>query len=190
MTRRWLGYPMLTIALLLAVFTVVHVVFAEQPEDCAPEDREIPGNTNSPCKWDYHFDEITSVRYDVVENAEGNTCHEVLVFSPYVAAWDLTPDAYIHLSMGKKDEKGKIQPVRLRDGMGAGLVGKPGNSINGDSRIPSGREHNKAHHILFSQFQRARKKLLGHLLLPRNPRLDLRRKSLSRRLPRSKNQRI
>ena len=129
MTRRWLGYPMLTIALLLAVFTVVQVVFAEQPEDCAPEDREMPGNTNSPCKWDYHFDEITSVRYDVVENAEGNTCHEVLVFSPYAAAWDLTPDAYIHLSMGKKDEKGKTQPVRLRDGMGAGLVGKPGNSI-------------------------------------------------------------
>ena len=50
-TRRWLGYPLLGLALLLAVFTVANVAFAERPEDCAPEDREIPGNTNSPCKW-------------------------------------------------------------------------------------------------------------------------------------------
>ena len=78
MKGRWLGYPLLALALLIAVFTAANITFAERPEDCAPEDREIEGNTNSPCKWDYHLNEITSVRYSVAENTEGNTCHEVL----------------------------------------------------------------------------------------------------------------
>ncbi len=131
MTRRWLGYPLLALALLLAVFTAAHIAFAEQPEDCAPGDREIPGNTNSPCKWDYHFDEITSVRYGVTENTEGNTCHEVLLFSPYYGGWDVTLGASVQMWMGQKNEQGAIQPARLRGGrsIGAGLVGKPGNSI-------------------------------------------------------------
>ena len=130
MTNRWLSYPLLALALLLAVFTAAHIVLAEQPEDCAPEDREIAGNTNSPCKWDYRADTITSVRYDVVENAEGNTCHEVLVFSPYNGAWDVALEAYARVSMGRKDARGTIQPARLpNSSIGAELVGKPGNSI-------------------------------------------------------------
>ena len=95
MITRWLSYPLLTLSLLFAVFTAAHIAFAEQPEDCAPEDREILGNTNSPCKWDYHFDEITSVRYDVADNTEGNTCHEVLVFGPYDSALHLPPEASV-----------------------------------------------------------------------------------------------
>ena len=147
-TRRWLGYLMLALALLLAVFAAAHIVLAERPDDCAPEDREIAGNTNSPCKWDYHFDEITSVRYDVTENTEGNTCHEVLVFSPYNGAWDVTLEAYARVSMGRKDEKGAIQPARLPGSrsIGVELVGKPGNSI---TVIPGYRPSDNARLTIF-----------------------------------------
>ena len=105
MTNRWLSYPLLALVLLLAVFTAAHIVFAERPPgNCAPEDREIQGNTNSPCKWDYHFDEITSVVYDVAENTEGNTCHEVLVFSPYDSTSDLPPESSVSVEMGQKKQ--------------------------------------------------------------------------------------
>ena len=125
-TNRWLGYPLLALALLLAVFTAAHIVSAERPEDCAPEDREIPGNTNSPCKWDYHFDEITSVRYDVADNTEGNTCYEVLVFGPYDSGLHLPPEASVRVRMGQKNQLGTIQGNFAMLGR---LVGKPGNSI-------------------------------------------------------------
>ena len=154
MKGRWLGYPLLALALLIAVFTAANITFAERPEDCAPEDREIEGNTNSPCKWDYHLNEITSVRYSVAENTEGNTCHEVLVFSPYDSSWDLAPDPYIHLSMGKKDEKGGIilHPYVINEPESVGVSEKsitiiPGHSYPGavkfysiDSSVPLGSE--------------------------------------------------
>ncbi len=134
MTIRWLGYPLLTFALLLAAFAVGNTVFAERPEDCAPEDREISGNTNSPCKWDYHFDEITSVTYDVMENTEGNTCHEVLAFGPYYSTWNWPDEASVQVWMGQKNEQGAIG-----GGIAAGdrLVGKPGNSITVIPGAPS-----------------------------------------------------
>ena len=109
MAIRWLVFPLLALALVLAVFAAANIVFAERPDDCAPEDREIPGNTNSPCKWDYHFDEITSVTYDVVENTEGNTCHEVLVFGPYDATQHLPEEASVGVRMGLKDDQGEIR---------------------------------------------------------------------------------
>ena len=134
MIRRWLSYPLLTLSLLFAVFTAAHIAFAEQPEDCAPEDREILGNTNSPCKWDYHFDEITSVSYGVAENTEGNTCHEVLVFSPYNGGWDVTLGASVQMWMGQKNEQGAIQGAKP---IGSELVGNPGNSLTVIPSYPS-----------------------------------------------------
>ena len=157
MTNRWLSYPLLTIALLLAVFTAADIVLADRPENCALEDREIPGNTNSPCKWDYHLNEISSVRYEVVENTEGNTCHEALVFSPYNDTWDVPPDALrmntrfrraSPLVLGKNDEKGEIKPVIFSSsgGVGIGVVSNPGNSI---TFIPGYRHFDNSHLTIF-----------------------------------------
>ena len=127
MANRWLGYPLLILALLLAVFAAAHTVFAERPEDCAPEDREIPGNTNSPCKWDYRFDEITSVRYEVVENIGGNTCHEILAFEPSNSTRDLPEQAYIEVWMGQKNHQGEIGSTW--GSIGREVVGRTADSI-------------------------------------------------------------
>ena len=148
-TRRWFGYPLLALALALAVFTAAHIAFAERPDDCAPEDREIPGNTNSPCKWDYHLNEITSVTYGVAENIEGNTCHEVLVFGPYDSAWDLPEEAsvYIYARMGKKNEQGAIAKS-YTTGTGGELAGKQANSI---TVIPGYRpQYNTQYKVFYS----------------------------------------
>ena len=90
MGRRLLSYPLLAAALLMAVLIPANAVFAERPDTCAAEDREISGNINSDCKWDFHADEITKVEYTVVENAAGNSCHERLTFSPFygTAEWE------------------------------------------------------------------------------------------------------
>ena len=80
---RLMSYPLLTVATLLAMFTAANIAFAERPDTCAPEDREISGNINSDCKWDFHGDEITTVEYAVVEHTEGNSCYEQLTFSPF-----------------------------------------------------------------------------------------------------------
>lgn len=115
-TRRWFGYSLPVFALLLAAFTAAHIAFAERPEDCAPEDREIPGNTNSPCRWDYHLNEIASVRYDVAENTEGNTCHEVLAFRPYDRTIYLPPEASVRVRLGRNNEQGQMgDPVDVGD---------------------------------------------------------------------------
>ena len=129
-----LGYPLLGLALLLAVFTVANVAFAERPEDCAPEDREIPGNTNLPCKWDYHLNEITSVSYGVAENIEGNICHEVLVFGPYNGGWDSTPKAFVQMWMEQKNEQGALGATW--GNIARQLVGEPGNSITVIPGVP------------------------------------------------------
>ena len=141
MIRIWLSYPLLTLSLLFAVFTAAHIVLAEQPEDCAPEDREILGNTNSPCKWDYHFDEIASVRCDVADNTEGNTCHEVLVFGPYDSGLHLPLEASVTVWTGQKNQLGAIA-----EGYAAGgeLVGKPGDSI---TVIPTSPEANRFYSV-------------------------------------------
>ena len=83
---RLMSYPLLTVAMLLAVFTAANIVFAERPDTCAPEDREISGNINSDCKWDFHGDEITTAEYTVVEHTEGNSCYEQLTFNPFNGA--------------------------------------------------------------------------------------------------------
>ena len=134
----------------LAVFAAAHIVFAERPEDCAPEDREMPGNTNSPCKWDYRFDEITSVRYEVVENIEGNTCHEVLVFEPSNSTRDLPEQVYIQVWMGQKNHQGEIGSTW--GSIGGEVVGKDcrfGNNHTGTS-LWSSRRSSAARSILFS----------------------------------------
>ena len=141
MKGRWLIHPLLAIALLLVVFTSAHIVFAERPDNCAPEDREIPGNTNSPCKWNYHLDEITSVRYGVAENTEGNTCHEVLVFSPYDGTLHLSGRAYVEVWMGQRNSQGAIAESYTAGGE---LVGKPGDSI---TVIPTSPEANRFYSV-------------------------------------------
>ena len=83
MILRLISYPLLTVALLLVVFTAAHVAFAERPDTCAPEDREVAGNINSDCKWDFRAHQITTVEYAVVGNAEGNSCREQLTLSPF-----------------------------------------------------------------------------------------------------------
>ena len=85
----WQGRLLLTVALLLVLFTTADV-FAERPDTCAPEDREIAGNLTSDCRWDFHADRITTVDYTVVENTAGDSCHEALTFSPFngTAEWE------------------------------------------------------------------------------------------------------
>ena len=85
----WRGRLLLTVALLLVLFTTADV-FAERPDTCAPEDREIAGNLTTDCRWDFHADRITTVEYTVVENTAGDSCHEELVFSPFngMAEWE------------------------------------------------------------------------------------------------------
>ena len=83
MAKRLSITPLMAAVLLLAVLIPANAAFAERPDDCAPEDREIPGNTNSPCRWDFGTDRITRVEYSVVENAEGNSCREQITFSPF-----------------------------------------------------------------------------------------------------------
>ena len=78
----WRGRLLLTVALLLVVLTTADV-FAERPDTCAPEDREIAGNLTTDCRWDFHADRITTVDYTVVENTDGDSCHEELTFSPF-----------------------------------------------------------------------------------------------------------
>ena len=112
MERRWLGYPLLALILLTAVFALANTASADRPEDCAPEDREILGNTTSPCKWDYRLNEITSVRYDVVEHTKGDSCYEVLAFGPYNGALHWPEEADLSNSnvwMAKKNEQGDVE---------------------------------------------------------------------------------
>ncbi len=49
------------------------------------------------------------MRYSVAENTEGETCHEVLVFSPYDGTIHPPPGASVSVRMGRNDEQGKIR---------------------------------------------------------------------------------
>ena len=55
--------------------------------------------------------------YSVAENTEGNTCHEVLVFSPYDGTIYPPPGASVSVRMGRNDEQGKI-----RDPIDVGVI--------------------------------------------------------------------
>ena len=70
----------IVIALALGLSGITH---AEEPLDCAPEDRSIPGNTNSPCSLLFHLEDITTVSYVVLEDTEVDACYEALEFRPY-----------------------------------------------------------------------------------------------------------
>ena len=56
---------------------------ADQPLDCAPENRVVPGNTNTDCKWDFSMDEVTGVRFVVSEREGADACYGALEFYPY-----------------------------------------------------------------------------------------------------------
>ena len=79
-------------------FSLTH---ADQPLDCAPEDRVVPGNTNSDCKWDFRMDEVTGVRFVVVEHKEANACYGALEFYPYDFE-DLAPGDGLVLAVSKE----------------------------------------------------------------------------------------
>ncbi len=73
-----------------------NLTHADQPLDCAPEDREVPGNTNSDCKWDYRLDDITGVRFVVLEREGSDACFGALEFYPYDFA-HMTEAQYLQL---------------------------------------------------------------------------------------------
>ena len=127
---RLMSYPLLTVALSLAVFTAANSAFAERPDTCAPEDREISGNINSDCKWDFHGDVITTVEYAVVEHTEGNSCYEQLTFSPFngVAEKEHIDGVLISLAyLGDDGRPADYYKRRLR--YGADAVFTPGSII-------------------------------------------------------------
>ena len=107
MTKRLLSYPLLTVALLFAVLAAANVTFAERPDNCDPEDREVLGNTNSPCNWDFHTDEIAMVEYAVVENTVGDSCHEQLTFSPFNGTAEWENIDLVRIQLGAIDEQGE-----------------------------------------------------------------------------------
>ncbi len=64
-------------------------VSADIPTDCDPSDREIPGNTNSPCRWHYHLDNATSVEFLMVK--EYPVCYGVFRFHGVNYERDIAP---------------------------------------------------------------------------------------------------
>ena len=77
--------------LVLASLLASGVAYADLPLDCDPEDRVIPGNTNSDCRWDYRLDEIQEVRFVVLEQDGMDACYGALAFHPYDIK-DIHPD--------------------------------------------------------------------------------------------------
>ena len=77
---------------------------ADQPSDCAPEDRVVAGNTNTDCKWDFRMDDITGVRFVVLERAGADACYGALEFYPY-EFYDLAPGGGLDLSFTKTSRR-------------------------------------------------------------------------------------
>ena len=103
-------FVVLIIGILLAG---AYAVYAEEPSDCAPEQRTVQGNASSPCLWDYHLDEIASMRYVVVEQPEANTCYEALEFSPFNFERDYGPDLNLRVTVA--DVEGQPENDRWND---------------------------------------------------------------------------
>ena len=77
---RYLIYIALALALVLALAPAISADEVwRPPADCAPEDRTIKGNTNSPCKL--VFPAIESVEYQVLLSQHKLTCVETLIIS-------------------------------------------------------------------------------------------------------------
>ena len=85
MPAKLITFPLLILAMLTAL-AAANIAQAARPDNCAPEHRELHGNTNSPCKWDFRAHLITTVEYTVVENVEGNSCQEQITFKPFNAS--------------------------------------------------------------------------------------------------------
>ena len=79
-----IGMALMLVGIFLAVsIASTRVTHADQPLDCAPEDRVVAGNTNTDCKWDYRMDRVTDVRFVVLEREGVDACYGALEFSPY-----------------------------------------------------------------------------------------------------------
>jgi len=78
--------------------------YADQPLDCAPEDRVVAGNTNTDCKWDFRMDDITGVRFVVLEREGADACYGALEFYPYEFD-DLAPGGGLDLSFTKTSRR-------------------------------------------------------------------------------------
>ena len=85
MPAKLITFPLLILAMLTAL-AAANIAQAARPDNCAPEHREVHGNTNSPCKWDFRAHLITTIEYAVVENVEGNSCREQITFKPFNAS--------------------------------------------------------------------------------------------------------
>ena len=97
--RRWMTYTSV-LAALLTLILVARSAHAGYPETCDPKDREVPGNTNTPCKYDFEFDTFTALVYTVEGVPGGNSCREKLSFEPapdwsdYRGRWDSSTRKY------------------------------------------------------------------------------------------------
>ena len=85
MPAKLITFPLLILAMLTAL-AAANIAQAARPDNCAPEHREVRGNTNSPCQWDFRAHLINTVEYAVVENVEGNSCREQITFKPFNAS--------------------------------------------------------------------------------------------------------
>ena len=88
----------LAVVLLAGGLAWAGVVHAGQPLDCAPEDREVAGNTNTDCKWDYGMDDVAGVRFVVLEREGANACYGALEFHPYNFE-DLAPSQDLSITL-------------------------------------------------------------------------------------------
>ncbi len=83
----------LTFFVLIGALTLILGAFssisADVPIDCDPSDREIPGNTNSPCRWHYHLDNATSAEFVMVK--EYPVCYGVFRFHGVNYTRDIAP---------------------------------------------------------------------------------------------------
>ena len=106
---------------------------ADQPSDCAPEDRVVPGNTNSDCKWDLRMDEVTGVQFVVLEREGANACYGALEFYPYDFS-DLTEGGGLRLDFtGTNSQTG--QPMATAKYHGSEYSDVDVNYEGGDSTL-------------------------------------------------------
>ncbi len=93
-----------------------NLTHAGQPPDCAPEDRVVAGNTNTDCKWDYRMDDLTGVRFVVLEREGADACYGALEFYPYDVG-DLAPVNGLRLRFADMSGDGRsVEWSRYSDG--------------------------------------------------------------------------
>ena len=107
MPAKLITYPLLILTILTAL-AAANIAQAARPDNCAPEHRELHGNTNSPCIWDFRAHLITTVEYDVVENVAGNSCQQQITFKPFNASAEQNALASEGLKLGATVDFGSI----------------------------------------------------------------------------------